>query len=142
VPRAGRKAAPLGRRVEQDTEDLGTRHAIDGGVVHLGEDRHPVAVEPVDEVELPQGAGAVQRPGDDARDLLGEHARIAGSWERQLADVELEVELGLVVPVGVVEPERHFDQSPVKRRQQVQASGHQVADRVVGELSARAVLGS
>jgi hypothetical protein len=133
----GGQAAPLGRRVEQDAEDLGARHAIDGGMVHLGQDRHAVAVEAVDEVELPQWAGAIQRPGDDACDLLSEHAGIAGSGERQLADVELEVELGLVVPVGVVEAERHLDQSPVKRRQQVQASDHQVAHRVVGEPSAR-----
>ena len=105
--------------------------------MHLGEDRHPVAVEAVNEVQLPQGAGAVQWPSGDARDLLGEHARIAGGGERQLADVELEIQVRLVLPIGVVEAERHLDQSPAERRDQVEAGGDQVADRAVGELSTR-----
>jgi hypothetical protein len=37
--------------------------------------------------------------------------------------VELEVELGIAEPVGVVKPERHLHQTPVKRLQQVDAVG-------------------
>jgi hypothetical protein len=115
--RRGGEHASLRGGVEQDAEDFAARQAVDGGVVRFGEDRDAVALEAVDEVELPEWAGAVQRPGDDAGDLLGEHARIAGGRERQLADVEVEVEVGIVVPVGVVEPERDVDESPAKRRQ-------------------------
>jgi hypothetical protein len=47
--------------VEQHLADVDGREAVDEGRVRLGDHRHPVADQPVDQVELPQRSVAVQR---------------------------------------------------------------------------------
>ena len=74
-------------------------------------------LEPVDQVELPQRVGAVERARRDARDLLGELVVGAGRRERDLADVEVQVEVDVVDPVGVVEAERDLGEAPAQRRE-------------------------
>src|SRR5215218_125413 len=81
-------------------------------------------LEPLDDVELPQRALAIERAGHDARALVGELRVGARSRQGQLAHVVVEVELRIVGPVGVVEPERHLDEPPAQRRQE----RHAVAD--------------
>ena len=131
--RVGRRdLAPLGARVEQHAEDLVARHAVDDRVVDLGQQRHAAALQAVDQVELPQRAGAVQRPGEDPRDGLGQLAVVAGRRHRRVADVEVQVEVRVLDPVRVVEPERDLDQPPAERRQQVDALADEAAD--VGHL--------
>ena len=126
----------LGLGVEQDAEDLGARGPVDGGVMELGQHRDATVAEAVDQVELPERMGAVQRAGDEPRDLLGQHPLVAGRGQRELADVEVEVEVRVVDPVGVVDPERHLGQAPAKRRQQVQPRGDQLGDRLERQLAA------
>jgi hypothetical protein len=41
---------------------------------------------------------------------------VAGVRQRQLANVEVQVEIGILDPVGVIEPERDLDDAPAKRR--------------------------
>ena len=62
----------------------------------------------LDHVELPQRPRAVERARHDPRDLVGELVVGARRGQRHLAHVVAEVELGLVDPVGIVEPERHL----------------------------------
>src|SRR5204863_8931374 len=96
----GRDLASLGAQVEQGGQDLVARYAVDHRVVDLREEGDATALEPVDEVELPQRPAAVERAGEDASDGAGELAVVAGRRDGAVADVEVEVE------VGVLDPER------------------------------------
>src|SRR3954454_9258852 len=102
-----RQLAALGARVEQDREDLVARDAVDDGVVDLRQQRDVAVRQAVDQVDLPQRAVAVERAGEDAGDGLGEPAVVAGRRDGGLADVEVEVEVGVLDPVRQVDAERH-----------------------------------
>ena len=71
----------------------------------LGQQRDVPIVKAVDQVGLPQRPRPVQRSREDARHLLGELLVAGRRGERELADVVLEIEVGVIDPVGVVEPE-------------------------------------
>jgi hypothetical protein len=47
-------------------------------------------------------------------------ASVGGGGEPDLADVVLEVEVGIVDPVRIVEPQRDLLQAPAERREQWQ----------------------
>ncbi len=138
VPSCGGQLAALRREVEQQAHDLRARQPVDDGVVDLREHRRVPGAQAVDEVQLPQRPRAVQRPGDDARDLRGELRVGAGPGEGELAHVVVEVEVVVVDPVGVVEAERHLGQAPAQRRQQRQALGQQPLDVGAPRASRRA----
>ena len=135
--RLRRQLLALGARVEQHAEDLVARHAVDHRVVQLGQHRHAAALEPLDQVQLPQRPRAVQRAREDPRDGLGQPAVVARRRHRALADVEVEVEGRVLDPVRQVDPERHLDQPPAERRQHVQPLGHHAADVADLERAAR-----
>ena len=59
-------------------EKLGDRGAVNGGMVDLRQHRDAPVLEAMDQVELPERPGAIERPRDDPRHLLGEHPAIAG----------------------------------------------------------------
>ena len=100
--------------------------------MNLREQPHASVLETVDQVELPQRLGAVERAREDPSDLLGE-LRIRGRrGQRQLAHVVLQVEVRVVDPVGVVEPERNLGEAPAQRGQQRQPVDQQVLE--VGAL--------
>ena len=67
-------------------------------------------VEPLDHGEFPQRLGQVHRPGVEPRDLDAELAPVAGLGQRDVADVEFDVELGILDPIGMVDVERHADE--------------------------------
>jgi hypothetical protein len=123
--------ADLRREVEQQAEDLGARHAVDDRVMDLREHGDVARAQAADDVQLPQRLGAVQRPRHDPRDLLGELLVASRRGQAELAHVEVQVEVEVVDPVGIVEAERHLLQAPAQRRQQRQALGDQRLD--VGE---------
>ena len=54
------------------------------------------------------------------RGLLGQLPVVTGRRQGELADVELDVEVRVLDPVGLVEPERDLDQPAAERRDQVQ----------------------
>ena len=53
--------------------------------------------------------------------------------ERQLADVELDVEVRIFDPVGLIEPQRHLGEAAAKRRDQMQPGLHQLGQPVEGQ---------
>ena len=122
--RRGRELAALRARVEQDAEDLVARDAVDHRVVHLRQQRHAPVRQALDQVELPQRARAVQRPGEDPRDRLGEpvvvarrrHGRSRGCGSRGRSPGPRPSTAGRC-------PNGTLDQPPAERRQQVQALG-------------------
>ena len=66
-------------------------------------DRLAPARQAVDQVQLPQRPAAVERPGVQPGGLVGELAVVAGLGQGQLADVELDVEVGVLDPVRLVQ---------------------------------------
>jgi hypothetical protein len=81
-------------------------------VVDLRQQGDAVAVEAADDVQLPQRTGAVERAGDDPGDLVGELAVRARGGQRELADVEVQVEVLVLDPVGMVDAERDLGELP------------------------------
>ncbi len=84
-------------------------------MVDLRVDGGTAALEPPDQVDLPQRAVPVQRASVYPRHLVLELARVARGRKRKLADVKLDVEVGILDPVGEVEPERCLDQAAPER---------------------------
>ena len=84
-------------------------------MVELGEERPPPIGQPLNDVNLPKRPGPVHLAADDAGNLLGQ--LIGGAWwcDSHVAHVEVEVEIGIVDPVGVVEAERDLGEPPAKR---------------------------
>ncbi len=101
---AGGSVGPaLGRQVQHRGEDVVARHPVDRRVVHLAVDRLAAALQPVDEVELPQRAAPVERAGVQPGGLLGELPVVARLGQGELADVVLDVEVRVLDPVRLVE---------------------------------------
>ena len=95
-PVVGLEVLGLRADVEQELSQVDGVHAVDQGLVGLGEDRDPVVAEALDEVDLPQRTAAVQRPRDDPRDELEQLLVGARTGQGRSAHVVGEVE-GLVV---------------------------------------------
>jgi hypothetical protein len=119
-----RDLAALGGRVEERGEDLVAGHAVGRRVVELREQAEVPVAQAVEQVELPQRPGAVEGARADPRDRLGDLALVAGRRDRRLAHVVLDVEVGVLDPVGQVEVERDLDEPPAKRRNEVQPLLH------------------
>ena len=54
---------------------------------------------------------------DDARHLVAELVGGSRGREADVADVVVEIEVGVVDPVRMIEPERNVDEAPAHRRQ-------------------------
>ena len=79
-------------------------------------------VETLDDVELPQRAVEVERPRVQPGRLDAQLAPVARLRQRDVPDVELEVEVGVVHPVRMVEIERHPGELlPVRRHERHRA---------------------
>ena len=105
-----------------EREDLDTHHAVDGGVMHLGDDADVAVLETLDDPQLPQRAAAVERaPGDLGRQL-GELVEAAGSGERGPPDVVVEIEVGILDPHRVMHAERDLDHAMAEPRIEAQRS--------------------
>ena len=88
----------------------------------------PPVVQALDHVELPQRPRAVQGPGDDPADGLGELLGVAGRRHGVVTHVEVDVELRVLDPVRQIEAERHLDQSSPEGQETVDA----IEDDVLG----------
>ena len=108
-------------------EDLAAG-AIEQCVVQLAVDRETAArqaghvVEALDDPRLPQRAAEIQRPGVQPRDLDAQLAPVPGRGQRDVAHVELEVEVLVDDPVRAVYAARHLLQSCAKLRRAPQAT--------------------
>ena len=100
----------VGRRgvaVDEDVADVDRADAVDEAVVGLGDDGEAVLGEALDEVDLPQRAGAVERARLDAGDELLELLVGAGTRQGAAPHVVAHVEVPVVDPHGVREAARH-----------------------------------
>ena len=65
--------------VEQHAHDLGAGDAVNGGVMHLGQHRHRAVLQTLDDVELPQRAGAIQLAPDQVSHQVGQLPLVPGA---------------------------------------------------------------
>jgi hypothetical protein len=112
-------------QVQQGGHDLNGGHTVDQGVVHLGVHRGPAAHQALDEVHLPEWTAPVERALMQAGELLAELLVVAGRGQRDLPYVELQVEVGILDPVRVVEPERHLGEPPAELLDPVEAASYE-----------------
>jgi len=65
----------------------------------LRQHRHTAVAESVDQVELPQRAGSIERPRRDSGNLLAQLLAGSGTREGQLANVKVQIEVNVIHPV-------------------------------------------
>ena len=118
----------VGGEVEQLAEELCAGDTVDGAVVDLGDEGEVAVLEALDDVHLPEGLLAVQRPAADVADELAELLQAARRRKGGAAKVEVDVEGRVVDPVGVAEAERDLDEAPPEYGDLDQAAGDQLAD--------------
>ncbi len=131
--------ARLGRRlhVEQRGEDLDTRRTVDQRVVQFRDERVVAVLESLDDPCLPQRAVTGQLAARDIGDERRELRFTARCRQCGAAEVEIEIEVGILDPDRVVQPERHFDDATPQRPDQVEPRRHDLADALVGEPARR-----
>ena len=125
--RSGRHS-PLGagvgasaRDVVEGAGDLQQRDAVDRRVVDLRHDREAAGgqpddvVEALDDVHLPQRPAPVERPRVQPRHLDAELPPIARAGQGDVPHVVLEVEVRILDPVRVIEPQRHLHEALPER---------------------------
>ena len=100
-----------------------------------------VVLQALDDVHLPQRAGAIHRAPDDAGDLIGELVGPTGRRQAHVADVEVEVEGRVVDPVRVVEVQRHLDDPAAHRLELADLRREAAVHRLVRiEVGARSLV--
>ena len=77
-------------------------------------------VQTFDDVQLPQRPVPIQGPRMDARDLDAKLPPVARLGQRDVTDVVFEIEVLIVHPVRVVQPQRHGLQALAKQRRRRQ----------------------
>jgi acetyl esterase/lipase len=133
--RLGRVEDPASRlHVEEVDHQLCAGDAVHGAVVHLRDDADVAVRQALDDVELPQRAAPVERRAGDLGGQLGELLVSPRARGPDAADVVVEVEVRVLHPDRVVEPEGHLHDPTPERRHQVQAGLDEVLD--LGELIA------
>ena len=85
--------------------DLHRPHAIDDHLMGLDEQRQPITAEPLDQIHLPQRAGAVQRAARQPGDEVVQLGIAARRRQRRAPDVVGDVEVGVVDPHRPGQPE-------------------------------------
>ena len=101
---------------------------VNGRVVHLGDDGEGALgnalhiVEAFQHVEFPQRPVGIQRAGMQARDLNAQLPPVTGMRQGDVAHMELDVEIRILEPVGVVQIARHIGQPLAEGACQMQAA--------------------
>jgi hypothetical protein len=85
-------------QVEQHRGQVHPRYPVDHGVMGLADQREAVVLEALHEPGLPQRLGAVQPLGENPRRHRQQLLLVAWLGQRRVADVVLEVEVGVVRP--------------------------------------------
>ena len=89
----------VGLEVDEAHRHAQPTHAVGDGVVQLGQQRGATAFEAVHNGELPQRAGGVEGVLGHQGGQVQELALDARRWQGHVADVVVEVELGIVHPL-------------------------------------------
>ena len=109
--------------IEERGQELGARRAIHRRVVHLGDERDAVVLEALDDPDLPQRLAALELHARDVAHDVGQLAQRAGRRHADPFDVAVDVEVRVVDPHRVVQPQRHIDDPLAERSHQMHAIG-------------------
>ncbi len=101
-------------------------HLQEQGKTALGEEVD--AIEPLDHHEFPQWPAAVHAARMQACGENAQLAPIARMWQGNMADVRLDVQIGIGNPVRIVETKGHFLHLLVEHRHQVCALAKHLHD--------------
>ena len=88
----------VGTQVHDHGQQVGPRHPVDQGVVRLGQHGPAAVLEALDDPDLPERLGAVELLRHDPPDQLAQLALAPGGGQRGVAQVVLDVEVGVVHP--------------------------------------------
>ena len=131
------------RQVQEGRQHGRAAHPVEDGVVHLGHQCRALPLEPLDHVHLPERAVRVELAAHDPGHEGVELGLSSGRGQAGPAQVVVEVEVRIVDPDRVVQPEGHPEGALAQRGDQVQALLNDPADlRVAGrrrEQRARAL---
>ncbi len=116
------------REVEERRQHRRTAHPVEDRVMHLGHQRRPLPLEPLHDVHLPQRAVGIERPAHHRRHERVELGLAARRRQAGPGDVVVQLEVRVVDPHGVVEPEGHPHRPLAERPHQVQALLDHAAD--------------
>src|SRR5260370_31703746 len=86
----------------------------------LVDDGYASARQPFDDRDLPQRLVQIERPGEDARDVIAERVVIARARQRGAAHVVREIEVRVVNPDWIADAARRPDELLAVARNQVQ----------------------
>ena len=106
----------VGLQAAQVGDRIGSRDAVDGAVVHLGEDRDLARLEALDDHELPERSRPVQRDPRHVTAQVGQLAVAAGRRQRHPVHVAVDVEVVVGDPHRVVDAERHLLELALEHR--------------------------
>src|SRR5271165_891989 len=81
----------------------------------------------LDQIVLPERAGVIERDRVQSRDQRPQLFHRAGLRQRSTVDVIVEIEIVVVHPRRMIEPERRHLQPPAVQRKQVEPCGGMVA---------------
>ena len=118
--------------VEEDGGDVNPGDAVDHAVVGLADDREAVALQALDQPELPERLRAVELLREDPRRQHPQLLLGAGLGQRGVADVVGEVEVRIVDPDGRALAEGDEAELLAEARHEVQARLDVVAELDVG----------
>ena len=122
----------IGHQVEQDAEELRPGHAVDRGVVHLGDECDLAVFERLDDPHLPQGPVTVQLPAGDIGRKVGELAHPPRRGQSGPPQVVVDIELGVIHPEGMPQPQGHLHQPALKDGHQGDPVDDHLADAAKG----------
>jgi hypothetical protein len=105
---AAARCVPLD--VEQPEQEQRAADPVDRGVMDFHNEREAAALQALDHPHLPERVVAAQRHLGDPRDQFEQLALAAGRGQRRAVQVRVEVEVRVVGPHGVADPERHADE--------------------------------
>ena len=134
--RPQRRRGRVGLEVEEDRGDVDPGDAVDERVVALADDREAVALEALDQPQLPERLRAVELLGEDPRGEVAQLLLGAGGGEGGLADVVVEVEVGVVDPDRAALAEGDEAELLAEAGDEVQARLDVVAELFVGRRRA------
>ena len=132
-PRLGRPGGlGLSVEVEEDRCYVNSGDAVDQAVVGLGDDREATSLDAVHQPDLPHRLAAVEPLREDPRRERSQLLLAARGREGGMADVVVEVQVGIVDPHGTTLAEGDEAQLLAEARHQVKPRGDVIAEVLVG----------
>ncbi len=127
---AADRGASLLAQVEQLRHKLHAGHTVDDGMVDLGDQTDPATFDPLDDVHLPRRLIRIERMAHDLGHQGGQLGVTSGSGQRHPMKVVIEVEVGIIDPPWMIEPEGDGHEASTEGDESRDTIGQHVSDRL------------